>query len=270
MRWSDGRLAGGAETLVVEEPLAIEIAYERLGQAVRRLISVTMRTPGDDADLALGFLYCESLVESAAEVLSAESLSRDSRGEAISTLLSRLARAPSNQDAERVSRGILTSAACGLCGRTTLAGLRSTGGQSLGNLAPVRAADICMLPGRLRSLQKLYPGTGGCHAAGLFGEDGEPRIVREDVGRHNAVDKVIGAALRSGERLSGATLVLSGRAGFELVQKSAAAGVSLVVSVGAPTSISVELASRSGITLVGFARDGRFNLYTLAGRPVID
>ncbi|HEY1847966.1 MAG TPA: formate dehydrogenase accessory sulfurtransferase FdhD, partial [Opitutaceae bacterium] len=221
MRWSGGRLDAARESLVVEEPLAVEIAYERLGQPVRRLISVTMRTPGDDADLALGFLYCESLVDSAADVLSAESLPADSRGEAIPTLLSRLARAPSSQAAERVSRGILTSAACGLCGRTTLEGLRSADGQPQRRLAPVRAADVSALPGRLRSLQRIYPGTGGCHAAGLFGEDGEPRIVREDVGRHNAVDKVIGAALRAGTGLSGATLVLSGRAGFELIQKSA-------------------------------------------------
>jgi FdhD protein len=128
--------------------------------------------------------------------------------------------------------------------------------------------DIAALPGKLRELQRIYPETGGCHGAGLFDEAGSPLVVREDVGRHNAVDKVIGAALRGGTPTAGRTLVLSGRAGFELIQKAAAAGISLVVAVGAPSSLAVRLARDSAMTLVGFARDGRFNVYANSGRLI--
>jgi FdhD protein len=266
LRWVAGSLSAVQERLVAEEPLAVEIAYERQGQLVRRVLSVTMRTPGEDAELALGFLYCESLIDGLPEVLGAELLSENSRGEKIATWCVRLAGPPRSQAIERVSRGIITSAACGLCGRTSLQGLRLAPGAPTSAGPPIAGAALLALPGRLRQLQRVYPETGACHGAGLFDEGGEPLIVREDVGRHNAVDKVIGAALARGIPTAGRTLVLSGRAGFELVQKAAAAGVALVVSVGAPSSLAVQLARDAGITLAGFARDGRFNVYSQSGR----
>jgi FdhD protein len=266
--------AGGAqravlERLVVEEPLAIEIAYERGGQAVVRVLSVTMRTPGEDAELALGFLYCESLIDGAGDVIGGESLGENIRGEKVATWRVHLARPPRNQAVERVSRGIITSAACGLCGRTSLEGLRMRAAAEGAGAAPIASDEALDLPGRLRSLQRIYPETGACHGAGLFDRAGRPLIVREDVGRHNAVDKVVGAALHSGVAMAGETLVLSGRAGFELVQKAAAAGVALVVAVGAPSSLAVQLARDTGITLVGFAREGRYNIYSQGGRSVL-
>jgi FdhD protein len=267
LRWADGRLSAVRERLVAEEPLAVEIAYERLGQTVRKVISVTMRTPGDDADLALGFLYCETLIDRADDVLGGELLGENARGEKIPTWRVRLAHPPRAQEVERVSRGIITSAACGLCGRTSLAGLRLAAAPPAPGSA-VSAGEIVALPGRLRQRQRVYPDTGGCHGAGLFDAAGAPLIVREDVGRHNAVDKVIGAALRGAVPTAGGTLVLSGRAGFELVQKAAASGVALVVAVGAPSSLAVQLARDSGITLVGFARDGQFNVYSQQGRLI--
>lgn len=256
------------ETLVVEEPLALEIAYEKLGQDVVRVLSVTMRTPGADAELALGFLYCEALVDEAPDVVAGELLSQNSRGQAIPTWRARLARAPRSQEVERVSRGIITSAACGVCGRTSLEGLRAARAAGTAQVPEVGGEEILALTGKLRGLQAIYPGTGGCHGAGLFDEAGEALFVREDVGRHNAVDKVIGAALMAGQPTAGRTLVLSGRAGFELIQKAAAAGMSLVVSVGAPSSFAVTLAAQSSITLVGFARDGKFNVYSQSGRLI--
>jgi FdhD protein len=268
IRCSGGEQLAVRERLVVEEPLAIEIAYERLGQAVLRVLSVTMRTPGEDAELALGFLFCESLVDRAADVLGGELLGENSRGERIPTWRVRLAQPPRSQSVERVSRGIITSAACGLCGRTSLEGLRLRAGPDCAAGPAIAPETVLSLPGILRSLQRIYPETGACHGAGLFDEAGEPLLVREDVGRHNAVDKVVGAALRGGIPTAGATLVLSGRAGFELVQKAAAAGVALVVAVGAPSSLAVQLARDTRITLVGFARDGRFNIYCQAGRLV--
>jgi FdhD protein len=268
LRWAGGILSPVLERLVVEEPLAVEIAYERLGQAVRRVLSVTMRTPGEDADLALGFLYCEGLVDRAEDVTGGELLGENARGERIPTWRVGLAQPPRAQEMERVSRGIITSAACGLCGRTSLEGLRMARAPGPPGGREASGEDIAALPGKLRELQRIYPETGGCHGAGLFDEAGSPLVVREDVGRHNAVDKVIGAALRGGTPTAGGTLVLSGRAGFELIQKAAAAGISLVVAVGAPSSLAVQLARDSAMTLVGFARDGRFNVYANSGRLI--
>ena len=268
LKWAAGAQSAALERVVIEEPLAVEIAYERLGRPVVRILSVTMRTPGDDDELALGFLYCESIVDRAADVLGGELLGENSRGEKVPTWRVRLALPPGNQAIERVSRGIITSAACGLCGRTSLEGLRLRAAPGPAGRPPIAGEAVLAMPGKLRGLQKVYPETGGCHGAGLFDEAGEPLLVREDVGRHNAVDKVVGAALRGAVPMVGATLVLSGRAGFELVQKAAAAGVSLVVAVGAPSSLAVQLARDAGITLAGFARDGRFNLYSQAGRLI--
>jgi FdhD protein len=268
LRWTSGRHSAVSERVVVEEPLAIEIAYERAGQAVLKVLSVTMRTPGDDAELALGFLFCESLIDRAADALGGELLGENARGEKIPTWRVRLAHPPRNQTVERVSRGIITSAACGLCGRTSLEGLRLRAAPDPAVGPPVSGEAVLSLPSKLRALQKVYPETGACHGAGLFDAAGEPLFVREDVGRHNAVDKVVGASLLGGISATGATLVLSGRAGFELVQKAAAAGVALVVAVGAPSSLAVQLARDTGITLVGFARDGRFNVYSHSGRLI--
>ena len=267
LRWEKGRLSAVRERLVAEEPLAVEIAYERQGQAVRRVLSVTMRTPGEDAELALGFLYCEAIIDRAEDVLAGELLGENARGEKIPTWRARLALPPGAQAVERVSRGIITSAACGLCGRTSLKGLRLAASGTTRSPA-ASGDDVAALPGKLRRMQRCYSETGGCHGAGLFDEAGAPLIVREDVGRHNAVDKVIGAALQGGVRSAGRTLVISGRAGFELVQKAAAAGIALMVAVGAPSSLAVRLAGDAGMTLVGFARDGRFNVYSHSGRQI--
>ena len=268
LRWEDGILSAVRERVVAEEPLAVEIAYERTGQTVRKVISVTMRTPGEDGDLALGFLYCEALIDGAGDVLGGELLGENARGEKIPTWRVRLARPPRAQEVERVSRGIITSAACGLCGRTSLKGLRVAQASGAAEVPAVSGEEVASLPGKLRQLQKVYPETGGCHGAGLFDELGAPLIVREDVGRHNAVDKVIGAALRGAITTAGRTLVLSGRAGFELIQKAAAAGIGLVVAVGAPSSLAVRLARDTGMTLAGFAREGRFNVYSQSGRLI--
>ena len=268
LRWEGGRLEAVEERVVVEAPLAIEIAYERMGREVARVLSVTMRTPGEDPELALGFLYCEGLIDRAADVVGGELLGENCRGQKIPTWRVRLGRPPRSEEVERVSRGIITSAACGVCGRTSLEGLRAARAPGTAAVPDVPGEEVAALPGRLRQLQSCYPGTGGCHGAGLFDEGGAALVVREDVGRHNAVDKVIGAALRGGIATQGRTLVLSGRAGFELVQKAAAAGISLVVAVGAPSTLAVTLAAQSAITLVGFARNGKFNVYSQCGRLV--
>jgi len=191
----------------------------------------------------------------------------NARGEKISTWRVDLGRIP-REDLERVSRGLITSSACGLCGRSTLAGLplRSPG-QPVGD-EQLSCEIIAGLPERLRLLQKTFAETGGCHGAALFDARDGVLLAREDVGRHNAVDKLLGAALLRGIAPAGKVLVLSGRASFELLQKAAAAGIAAVVAVGAPSSMAVDLAHAAGIVLVGFNRGTRFNVYTHADKLV--
>jgi FdhD protein len=265
LRWSEeGGWSAAPESLAVEAPLAIEICYERAGQPVIRLLAVTMRTPGSDEELAIGFLLAEGLIEGRADVGGGGALEVNSRDERIPTWRVSLTRAP-REDWQRVSRGLITSSACGLCGRTSLEGL------------PVRRVPepgsglyseelVASLPERLRMRQTAFAKTGGSHGAALCDAEGRVHLVREDVGRHNAVDKVMGAALLEGIAHAGKILVLSGRASFELLQKAASAGIGVVVAVGAPSSLAVELAHAAGITLIGFTRGTRFNVYTHAGR----
>jgi FdhD protein len=260
LRWGEQGLKPAPERVAVEAPLAIEIAYDRAGQRVFRLLAVTMRTPGEDEDLALGFLYCEGLIDGAADVVGGEALEKNSRGEKIVTWRAHLARPPA-EELLRVSRGFITSSACGLCGRNTLEGLRLRAPQGREPEISLDGRKIADMPDRLRQGQEMFSETGGCHGAGLFDPDGEALLVREDVGRHNAVDKIVGAALKGGVSTAGRVLVLSGRAGFELVQKAAAAGLAAVVAVGAPSSLAVALAEDADLTLIGFTREGRFNVY---------
>ncbi len=253
------------ERLAAEAPLAIEIAYERLGQAVRKVLAVTMRTPGSDEELALGFLYGEGLIGSVSDVRKNVAAEANSRGEQISTQVVHLL-TPPRDDLQRVSRGLITSSACGMCGRTTLQGLSFAPPLRPSESAALAGEWIAALPEKLREQQKLFSATGGSHGAGLFDDRGSLMVVREDVGRHNAVDKVIGAALLGKIPLAGRGLVLSGRISFELMQKAAVAGVATVVAVGAPSSLAVNLAQSAGITLIGFTRGSRFNVYTHAER----
>jgi FdhD protein len=254
-----------SERLVVEAPLAIEIAYERQGQEVRKVLAVTMRTPGSDEELAIGFLFSEGLIGGLEDVTGGAAAAENSRGEAIATWRVRLARAP-GEELQRVSRGLITSSACGLCGRSTLEGLPLGGAGAVPLGEPLTCEAILALPGELRRLQKTFDETGGCHGAALFDAKGPLLLAREDVGRHNAVDKLIGAALLRGIPAAGKILALSGRASFELVQKAAAAGIAAVVAVGAPSSLAVTIAHETGITLIGFTRGNRFNVYAHAAR----
>jgi FdhD protein len=264
LRWSaEGGVASHRDQLVVEAPLAIEIAFERQGQAVARVWGITMRTPGHDEELALGLLHAEGLIAGLDDVRASGARDINARGEKVATWRVDLARAP--RDEGRILRDGLAGAGCGLCGRPTLEGL-PLGEKSAGSLAPLSCEWLAGLPELLRRHQPAFTATGGCHGAALCGADGGLRVAREDVGRHNAVDKVVGAALRRGLKFSELVLVLSGRAGFELVQKAAAAGLPAIIAVGAPSSAAVELAHGAGITLIGFARPGRFNLYTHAER----
>jgi FdhD protein len=242
------RLPEGAreqDLVAVEEPLEIRIN----GEAV----AVTMRTPGHDEELALGFCLSEGLRPESAELpddLAANTVEVRAAG----------------FDSERLRRSFYTSSSCGVCGKGALEAVRVEAAPIESSLrVPVQL--LTSLPGRLREEQASFAQTGGLHATGLFDADGRLLCAREDVGRHNAMDKVVGWAFRAGRLpLAGLILCVSGRASFELVQKAAVAGCPVLVAVGAPSSLAVELAEAQRITLCGFVRDDRMNVYTEPGR----
>jgi FdhD protein len=231
---------GRTYEVAVELPLEVRLN----GQAV----AVTMRTPGHDFELAAGFLYGEGIVDAAPEMTLPDDLAAN-----IVDAVAPGAVAPG-------TRRFYTTSSCGICGKGALEEVEAIAGTVTGGPTLERSL-LASLPDRLR--QPTFERTGGLHATGLFEADGSPVVVREDVGRHNAMDKVVGWALLDGRLpLSEGVLCVSGRLAFELVQKTARAGAPILVGVGAPTSLAVELAEDRGITLAGFARGGRVNVYT--------
>ena len=250
-----------ADTLVVEEPLEIRVNGSP--------ITVTMRTPGSDIELAQGFLLTEGLIAHRSDVASA----RYCRGEGENGLndynVLDVTLAPGVVLPELgVSRNFHSTSSCGVCGKASLDAVRLISRHSPGDdPATVSSGVLRELPTRLRSAQKVFAATGGLHAAALFGVDGAMMAVREDVGRHNAVDKVVGWALESDAiPLAGSVLLVSGRVSFELTQKAVMAGIPIMAAVSAPSSLAVDLAAQSGLTLVAFLRDESMNVYSRADR----
>jgi len=233
------------DVVAVEEPLEIRIGG--------RPVAVTMRTPGHDDELALGFALSEGLRPDGARLpddLAANTVELDAPG----------------FDPDRLARSFYTSSSCGVCGKGALEAVAVEAPRVDGDLR-VEAAVIAALPDRLRKAQPAFDATGGIHATGLFDAAGTLLCLREDVGRHNAMDKVVGWAFREGRLpLADAVLCVSGRLSFELVQKAAVAGCPVLVAVGAPSSLAVELAGDRGVTLCGFVRGGRMNVYTESWR----
>ena len=261
-RFDDGGPLGREDTLAVEEPMQIRIGSEPL--------TVTMRTPGSDVDLVHGFLLAEGIVTAREEIREIRYCAgADSGGQNSYNVLEVMLDGTAAGQARR-QRNFLANSACGVCGTTSIEEITRTSAHSPGD-DPVTVDHtlILGLPEMLRASQKVFDSTGGLHAAGLFTADGRLLAAREDVGRHNAVDKVIGWALREGQvPLAGAVLMLSGRASFELVQKASMAGIPVVAAVSAPSSLAVDLAEQSGITLVGFVRGSSLNVYSRADRII--
>ena len=263
-KWSSGQWTESPDAVVTEEPLQLMLNGEAL--------SVVMRTPGGDLELALGLLYAEGIVRSSDEIrlvrISAES------GESEKAIPFEASLVESNQvdiqlahaPRRKVERSMLSSSACGVCGATIIEDLR----RDLAVLPGGVHVDPSGLPGlveRLRSGQGVFERTGGLHAAGLFTTAGELLALREDIGRHNAVDKVVGRMLLQGDLpATGTILVVSGRAGYEIVQKSITAGIPVVAAVGAPSSLAVALSREFNQTLVGFLRGERYNVYSASER----
>jgi FdhD protein len=246
------------DVLAVEEPLEIRLGYENGGNPAPQSISITMRTPGQDFDLAIGFLFTEGIIQSAAQVAAVRHCG--GQGNVVRVDL----QPGVTLDLARLQRHFYTSSSCGVCGKTSIEALQATACPMLPKTDwTVDPAVIHTLPDKLRLAQAVFDSTGGLHAAALFDAGGTLLDLREDVGRHNAVDKLIGAQVQAGRApLNDHLLLVSGRASFELVQKALMGGVPVLAAVGAPSSLAVELASTFGLTLIGFVRDGRFNIYS--------
>ena len=234
------------DTLAVEEPLEIRVDGTP--------VSVTMRTPGNDLDLALGFLVTEAIVAKPSDVAGAISCADNVVDVSLRTPLPDLS----------PTRNFFTSSSCGMCGKASIDAVRTASAYDVSTDPLVVTPDVLTtLPDKLRDGQRVFDRTGGLHAAGLFDAQGELLCLREDVGRHNAVDKVVGWAVQESRLpLAGAVLQVSGRASFELVQKAVMAGIPMLAAVSAPSSLAVELADELGLTLVGFLRGDSFNVYT--------
>jgi len=263
-RWRAGDWRDDRDQVAAEEPLQLSLDGNPL--------SIVMRTPGNDLELALGLLWAERVIRSLDDItrvrISAEAGEIEPRVPVAGDLVE------SNQvdiylrsgGGRRPERSFLATSACGVCGTTTVESLaldfpRLAAGPTVG------AAMLPRLSDRLREQQRIFESTGGLHAAGLFDTDGELQLLREDIGRHNAVDKIVGRALLDGRLpLARSVLAVSGRAGYEVVQKAVAAGIPILAAVGAPSSLAVATAERFGMTLVGFLRDDRFNVYTAPER----
>ena len=253
----DGTVRSREDQVAVEEPL--EIRVESPGGAFP--LAVTMRTPGADLELAAGFLYSEGLVENREQIVTLRHCVQVPREQRDNTVTVRLTQAPTVA-AAALARRFTVSSACGVCGLESLDALAARGVRPV-EPTPVDAGVLLELPGRLRAAQRLFDSTGGLHASGLFDAGGALLCAREDVGRHNAFDKVVGWALLDGRLpLTGSTVVVSGRTSYELVQKAVAAGVGVLAGVSAPSSLAVQLAERFGLALVGFLRERRFVVYT--------
>ena len=253
-----------SDHLATEEPLEI-----RLGAGDRtRTLAVTMRTPGDDFELVAGYLHGEGVVADRRDIVRLRYCT-DAELDAAqqyNVVTAELA-AAELPDLPGLDRHTFTSSACGVCGRASIESLEASGCRPLPPGPDVPAEALLGLPAALRESQGIFDSTGGLHAAALFTADGELVCAREDVGRHNAVDKVIGWALLEGRLpLSAHILMVSGRSSYEIVQKALVAGVAIVCSVSAPSSLAVDVATTFGMTLVGFLRDGRFNVYAGAER----
>ena len=269
-----GQRFSRADAVAVEEPMEVRLEVREPGGAAREHpVAVTMRTPGDDFELAAGFLFTEGVVtrpHAIGDVRYCRSVDPQEYNVVTAGLTD-----PSAFDAGGLARNFYVTSSCGVCGKASLESVEATGCRAApdGTLA-VADADVRALPDRLRRAQRVFDRTGGIHAAGLFDADGRVALVREDVGRHNAVDKVVGAlALRRELPGPGLGLVVSGRSSFEILQKAAMAGFPIVVAVGAPSSLAVSFARRFNMTLVGFAAPGGYNVYSgreRISRPATD
>lgn len=263
IRFSDNSYSDVEDNIAIEEPLEIVLLYAEQNKPVQKTVSVTMRTPGSDEELATGFLFTEGIIQSKNQVKAVQSI-----GNNVLVVLHENVQ-PILHKAER---NFYTTSSCGVCGKTSIDAIKTTSAfQNTPDNMRIKADVLLQLSDAIANEQLVFRSTGGLHASALFTAEGSLIFIREDVGRHNALDKIIGSAfLQNLLPLSACILLLSGRASFELIQKAAMAGIKVVVAVGAPSSLAVQLAQEAGMTLIGFLRSNRFNIYTGKQRVMLN
>ena len=251
----------GQDIVVVEEPLEIRVGYGSLTEREQKSLSITMRTPGHDFELSIGFLFSEGLIESYDQINNiqyCENVKKEEKENVIRVELNEKL----NIDFSKLERYFYTNSSCGVCGKTSIEALDNLNCKPQGLSFSFNKELVKNLPGIMLDKQLVFEHTGGIHAAALFNSEGELLALKEDVGRHNALDKLIGWALMSNlVPLSESILTLSGRVSYELMQKAIIAEIPIVIAVGAPSSLAVAMASKFNITLIGFTRDNKFNVY---------
>ncbi|HCM78034.1 MAG TPA: formate dehydrogenase accessory sulfurtransferase FdhD [Cytophagales bacterium] len=250
------------DLMAVEEPLEIRIGFGPIGDRTQKSLSVTMRTPGHDYELATGFLFTEGIIDSYNQVESIKYCEDVGKQEERDNVVRVELKPDVKLDMKKLQRNFYTTSSCGVCGKSSIEAVEVTCAR-IQDRIKIDKAVVHTLPDKLREAQQIFEHTGGLHAVGLFDLSGKLLLTREDVGRHNAMDKIIGASLFKGEiPLANTIMVVSGRASFELVQKALRAGVPIMAAVGAPSSLAVTLAGDLGMTLMGFVRENSFNVYT--------
>ena len=264
----DGERRELADAVAVEEPLEIRLGYSTPDGRASRSISITMRTPGDDFELAAGFLLSEAIVSQQSDIASIDVCGPPAPDSGNHNVVRVELANDVAVDLGRLQRHFYTTSSCGVCGKSSLEALHVSGQRPItDNTMQIQRDRMTQLPDRLRATQRTFDETGGLHAAAAFDEQGELVCVREDVGRHNAVDKVVGRLLMDGKLpASGNGLLVSGRASFELMQKTLMAGMPMLAAISAPSSLAVALARDFDITLVGFLRGEQFNVYSAEHR----
>ncbi len=256
------------DLLAVEEPMEIRLGFGPMDMRQQKSVSVTMRTPGNDFELALGFLFTEGIIQNPQHIYKIQYCTELNTKENLENIVRVELKPDLEIDLSKLQRNFYTTSSCGVCGKESIEAIMTNCPVQLPDFSvQINPQTITQLPDKLRAQQSVFEHTGGIHACALFDTDGNLLLLREDVGRHNALDKLIGATLHSTAIQPNKTiLLLSGRASFELLQKAAMAGISVVCAVGAPSSLALETAQSFNITLVGFLRNQRFNIYSTPQR----
>jgi len=255
---SAGTITETADKVAVEEPLQIQLVYSTATGQMMKDIAVTMRTPGNDEELAAGFLFTEGIIK------SAEDISKIKHAHADENLVQVILKENIMPALANAARNFYTTSSCGICGKASIDAIQTHSQYGeVKNNSIIPASVFYTLQNELKEQQQVFEDTGGIHASALFDVDGKFIMLREDVGRHNALDKIIGTAMMKKQLpLNNCILLLSGRASFELLQKAVMAGIKIIASVGAPSSLAVEMAKENDVTLIGFLKEDRFNIYS--------